>query len=389
MHNPLLILSVLFLSFTANAQRGEKRCEPIYTCNGALNIFEDGDFRLQFQAAGEDHNIMATYSSLGDLSVENLIWVSFVAPHTGELSFNANIEDDFLQMVVFMKERSGICEEIRFGEAEIKRLHIKRDTKFVGLDYEVSGSILYSLFMKEGDQIMVAFATEKEKKSFMNLSWHFHTNEPVEEKKVVDHRYNESLSTIYFKLIDKETHQPVITNLTIEGNRNLEGLYIGSDFYFNIDRTEKLDIKCDTKGFFFFDSTYAVDGSENNDITIELERVRSGKTMVVESIEFVPGTSEVTNASIPNLVRLRDFLALNSEIEIEIQGHVFAPGKNTFAAQRVSEARAKRIYKYLVDNGIDKDRLTILGYGNTEPLYPKPKFYYEEQANRRVEIMVK
>lgn len=389
MNHTLLILSLLFLSFTADAQREDKRREPVNTCNGAVNIFEDGDFRLQFQAAGEDHNIIATYSSLSDLSVENLIWVSFVAPHTGELSFNASIEDDFLQMVVFMKERNGICEEIHNGVAEIKRLHIKRDTKLVGLDYDVSGGVFYSLSMKEGDQIMIAFATEEEQKSFMHLSWRFHSSLPVEENKVVDRRANNFDPTLYVKVIERNTRQPVVANLSIEGNRNLEGLYIGSDFYFNVDGNEKLDIKCGTKGFFFFDSTYALDGFEGQDITIELDRVGSGKTMIVESIEFVPGTSEVTNASIPNLVRLRDFLALNSELEIEIQGHVFDPGKNTFAAQRVSEARAKRIYKYLVDNGIDKDRLSTQGYGNTRPLYPKPKFYYEEQANRRVEIMVK
>ena len=82
-------------------------------------------------------------------------------------------------------------------------------------------------------------------------------------------------------------------------------------------------------------------------------------------------------------------VALNSDIKVEIQGHVFALGDNSLAAQRVSEARAKRVLKYLVDNGIDKDRLSAVGFGNTKPIYEKPKFSYEEQANRRVEVMIK
>jgi outer membrane protein OmpA-like peptidoglycan-associated protein len=56
--------------------------------------------------------------------------------------------------------------------------------------------------------------------------------------------------------------------------------------------------------------------------------------------------------------------------------------------QNISEARAKRVVKYLIDNGIDKKRLKPVGYGNTRPIFEKPQFSYEEQANRRVEIVV-
>jgi outer membrane protein OmpA-like peptidoglycan-associated protein len=44
---------------------------------------------------------------------------------------------------------------------------------------------------------------------------------------------------------------------------------------------------------------------------------------------------------------------------------------------------------YLATNGIDKTRMEAIGYGNTKPIYPNPKFAYEEQANRRVEIVIK
>jgi outer membrane protein OmpA-like peptidoglycan-associated protein len=82
-------------------------------------------------------------------------------------------------------------------------------------------------------------------------------------------------------------------------------------------------------------------------------------------------------------------MALNSDVNIEIQGHVFLIGDNGLASQKLSEARAKRVMAYLVDNGINKNRMTAVGYGNTRPIYPTPKFAYEEQANRRVEILVK
>ena len=50
--------------------------------------------------------------------------------------------------------------------------------------------------------------------------------------------------------------------------------------------------------------------------------------------------------------------------------------------------RAKRVMNYLRDSGIDKDRMTAVGYGNEFMKYPEPKFANEEQANRRVEIKI-
>jgi outer membrane protein OmpA-like peptidoglycan-associated protein len=44
---------------------------------------------------------------------------------------------------------------------------------------------------------------------------------------------------------------------------------------------------------------------------------------------------------------------------------------------------------YLVENGILKERMTAVGYGNSKPIYPNAKLADEEQANRRVEILVK
>ena len=89
-------------------------------------------------------------------------------------------------------------------------------------------------------------------------------------------------------------------------------------------------------------------------------------------------------SSYTKLKRLKDFMVLNSEVKIEIVGHVFSQKGFSLVGQVLSEARAKRVYNYLVENGIDKHRMTTQGKGNKEPIYPNPKFSYEEQMNRRV-----
>ena len=80
---------------------------------------------------------------------------------------------------------------------------------------------------------------------------------------------------------------------------------------------------------------------------------------------------------------------LNSEIRVEIQGHVNGPNmENSHAMQRLSEKRAKAVYNYLTDNGIDKDRLQHRGFGNTQMVDEHPKSVEDEEKNRRVEIEI-
>ena len=166
-------------------------------------------------------------------------------------------------------------------------------------------------------------------------------------------------------------------------------MYVGSDFFFNITSTKDFNLSCDLEGYFFYDSIIEISAYEDKYIEIFLERAESGKSLQIEEIQFVPGTSEILKSSEPKLRRLKDFLALNATLEVEIQGHVFAMGDNSFAGQRISEARAKRVMRYLVDNGIEKDRMSSVGYGNTRPIYENPLLTYQEQANRRVEILIK
>jgi flagellar motor protein MotB len=358
------------------------------TCVEAVNIFENGDFRIQLDGAEKDREDISRYTVLSKLSEKKHLWLNYYAEQSGELTFNASCAESALQFVVFKAEKNAVCDDLSSGLAEIVRVHVADNSKVVGLDYKPTDGILYALELKEGDRIAVLLATDPGVKANINLSWNFTQKDAVQDSKIVDRRYDDFATTQRFKVIDKLTRKPLIANFSIEGNKDLDGLYIGSEFLFNLDRNAKLLVKCDTEGYFYKDSLYVVHSYEDNEYIIELERVAKGKSISIQSIEFIPGSSEIKESSFSDLRRLRDFLALNSQINIEIQGHVFALGENSLAAQRVSEARAKRVLKYLTDNGIDAKRMSATGYGNTRPLYEKPKFFYEEQANRRVEIVV-
>lgn len=387
----ILFIIVLF-QFTPYAfSQNEGRTDvSLNSCTGGINIFEDGDFQLQFTGEKSKDNGVEAYPSLTEINSENLIWLTYIAPKTGDLTFTASKKSGFVQMVIFQQEQKDICGEISNGVAEIKRLHVGKESSIVGLDYLVEGGMMYSLSMVEGQKFQILFATESDVKDKLFLQWRFIVGgEKEPETQIVDRRNDDFAPTFKIVVRDKETLQPIIASLSIEGNKSIAGMYMGSEFKFNIDRNSKLIIKCDAEGYFFNDLEEEASSFDDQEIILELERVSAGRSMQIEEIEFVPGTSEITLASEPKLRRLKDFLALNSSLNVEIQGHVFAIGDNSYSAQKVSEARAKRVMKFLIDNGIDKNRLTAVGYGNTQPIYAEPKFFYEEQANRRVEVVVK
>lgn len=387
----LFIIGLILLTPHAFSQKEGQVDASLNSCAGGINIFDDGDFQLQFTGKKSDDNGVDAYPSLANINSENVIWITYIAPKTGDLTFAASKKSGFVQMVIFQQEQKDICGEIGNGIAEIKRLHIGKESSIVGLDYKVEGGIMYSLPMIEGQKYQILFATESEVKDKLYLQWRFIPGGKQEpESQIVDRRNDDFAPTFKIVVRDKETRQPIIASLSIEGNKSIAGMYMGSDFMFNIDRNSKLTIKCDAEGYFLNDlEEQEASSFDDQEIILELERVSAGKSMQIEEIEFVPGTSEITLASEPKLRRLKDFLALNSSLNVEIQGHVFAIGDNSYSAQKVSEARAKRVMKYLIENGIDKDRLTAVGYGNTKPIYAEPKFFYEEQANRRVEVVVK
>lgn len=67
------------------------------------------------------------------------------------------------------------------------------------------------------------------------------------------------------------------------------------------------------------------------------------------------------------LDKLVEFLELNNNITIEIRSHTDSRGNDDYNL-KLSDKRAASVVKYLVEHGIDKNRLESKGMGETEPL---------------------
>lgn len=123
------------------------------------------------------------------------------------------------------------------------------------------------------------------------------------------------------------------------------------------------------------------------ELNLKIKTAKIGETIRLKNIYFFNKSPRLLPVSKPVLYELLCVMNDNPKLKIEIQGHIccqIIPGQYD-----VSAARARAVYVFLVQNGINRKRLTYKGYGNTKPIHPIPeKSVEEEEENRRVEIVV-
>ena len=389
----LLILFTFATAFSYG-QSEKKASDNIADCEGATNILNPGKYLLQFTGKGGVVNDIEKYPSLAGIKENNSLWGLFVAPFNGRFSLDAFINNGTAKMIIFTNESNDICGDVKNGVAEIKRMMLNTSASNIGLSLNVSDNYYYPLDLNKGQSIMILFLYETAFKEKLELNIKYELlsddlSESIIESKIVDQREDIGKPSLKIMVRDVETGNPVIADIVVNGLKSISSFYNGSDFFFNVEKSGKIAIRCDAQGYFFTDREEPVSAGTEHELVIWLEPIGEGKSVQLDEIEFIPGTSDFLPSSEPKLRRLKDFLALNAGVNVEIQGHVHEKGENSHAGQKISEARAKKVMNYLIENGIDKTRMTAQGYGNTVPIYPDAKFAYEEQANRRVEVKIK
>ncbi len=57
----------------------------------------------------------------------------------------------------------------------------------------------------------------------------------------------------------------------------------------------------------------------------------------------------------------------NPDIKVEIAGHTDSIGTQEYN-QRLSQARAEAVARWLVEHGVDSTRIVAVGYGESQPI---------------------
>ena len=85
-----------------------------------------------------------------------------------------------------------------------------------------------------------------------------------------------------------------------------------------------------------------------------------------KKVAFATGSSELIATSREELDILASILKEYPDVKIEISGHTDNVG-DAAKNQKLSEERAKAVYDYLVEQGVNAESLNYKGYGDTKP----------------------
>ncbi|MFC8797455.1 OmpA family protein [Promicromonospora sp. NPDC057138] len=117
------------------------------------------------------------------------------------------------------------------------------------------------------------------------------------------------------------------------------------------------------------------------------EREQAQEDLVeIPNITFVTDSARLTADGRRVVREAAEVLEEHPEVEVRIEGHTDSVG-TTSHNQELSERRAEEVLDRLVELGIDSDRLTSKGYGESDPLVV-PRTFADLEKNRRVEFNV-
>jgi outer membrane protein OmpA-like peptidoglycan-associated protein len=121
-------------------------------------------------------------------------------------------------------------------------------------------------------------------------------------------------------------------------------------------------------------------------VDIGLEKATEGSVSVLKNLFFDTDKYDLKEKSRTELRKIVRFLSDNPALRVEIGGHTDDVGTREYNRQ-LSEKRAKSVYQYLLENGVQPERLQTKGYGPDRPVGSNAS---EEgrQLNRRIEFKV-
>ena len=105
---------------------------------------------------------------------------------------------------------------------------------------------------------------------------------------------------------------------------------------------------------------------------------------VLHGVTFDFDSARLTPNARTILRNVAERLAYHHKTEVEISGHTDSVGSRAYN-QRLSERRAEAVRDYLIELGVDAERLTAVGFGPEQPIASNDTEEGRE-VNRRIEI---
>ncbi len=200
-------------------------------------------------------------------------------------------------------------------------------------------------------------------------------------KGVVYDKTNKQRLQVDFDLIDLKTGKVWIHSHSDAVNGEfLVCIPSGKNFALNAYR----------RGYLFYSENFHLDSTASIEKpfikNVPMTPLKAGESIVLRNVFFATNSYDLRPESETELNKLFDLLVKNPTLKVEISGHTDNVGSDT-KNMTLSENRAKSVYNYLINKGINASRLSYAGYGESKPVATNDT---EEgrQQNRRTEVKI-
>jgi len=338
----------------------------------------------------------------------NTVWYKFIAPYDAIFTFELVpiVKEDEFDFLLFQYDGPNFCQDIMDGNKIPVRTNISRKNLESGGRTGLSENAVEEYVPSgPGSPYSKALKVYRGEMFYLLVDNPFKENEghsiylkykklspdasvlPQDEERV----YETPFRKLEITVTDKVTNERLASNININGlPDSVQSRYPAlSQVALDVVSYRTYDISVVKKGYLLATQNFIPKNDSLYKVDIALKPMSLGDKINLENIKFDSDKTEILDKSLPALKQLSEFMEINPTVTIEIQGHVNGESKrNKRKFIKLSEARARAIYDKLVDAGVSKSRMAVVGFGNSKMIYPTPINNRQAEANRRVEAEV-
>lgn len=247
----------------------------------------------------------------------------------------------------------------------------------------------------KADLYKITFLDEKVKALMEAARLQKEKEEALERKARAEKKALEAVAVYSGTLLDANSNSPLSGSITVthllSGEVIAEAL-AGADgkFTVNIPGSGEYSLIADAKGYLIVSRKLKVSRKEKKqqiEATLRMHPIQVGSTAIMANIFFDFGKASLRTESIGELDKIKTFLINSPTLKLQINGHTDNVGNATYN-KVLSRKRAQAVVNYLVQNGIEAGRLSVMGYGQERPLVSNDDEEEGRELNRRTEIEV-
>ena len=388
---------LLFFAFSLNAFSQEKELFNA-DCNTATKI----DFYI-------NPNFIPSKSPLGAGQVDeiysekrnsnyyfekehNSAWYTFDLKHAGDLSFDIipDLATDDYDFLLFKIEGDNFCNDILNHTILPFRTNIARnnpkESGMTGLSKNTS-----TLFQKPGignnySASLQVNANERYVLVLDNVyggsgNHKIHFNYERKSNLILVVRDAESARNIDASVLLRNNNDSIVWQLKKENRLSISVV----DF-----AAKKNNLNVYAPGYLC--KNVEVDRSElignlENIKTVDLQKLKAGNSFVLKKLNFHGNKATLVAGAEKSLDELFLLMKQNLSMKIKIDGHVNGC-ESIVDVNKLSFDRANTVKEFLINKGIEENRIATEGFGCSKMLYPNAETEVEQALNRRVEVNI-